>query len=461
MKHLLVSIIALALFSSCNEDFLGMKPDQKQRVPSTVSDYQALLDYSDLMNGTSSHTLGLIGADQYYIIDARYNTFPSGVDLNYQKQAYTWEDVIYQGGEVQGDWPKAYARILNTNIALDGLSIIEPEVSDQPQWNNGRGCALFHRAMNYYNLAQLFCGQYHTQTASALPGLPLRLEADLTLSTPRSTVKKTYQQIISDLKEAAELLPEKPLNVFRPSKPAAYALLARTYLQMADYRMGLEYADLARSFGYTLINYNELNLSLANTFPVNGLGNPEVIFNSYVANVAPLNPSFYNMEAKLLESYDQDDLRYKAYFYSSTDNRILFKGSYTGKPSIFFTGLAVDELYLIRAECNQRIGNAALAVEDLNKLLLNRYKTGSFIPYNVQSGQDMLRIILNERYKELVFRGTRWGDLRRLNLEPVFATPLRRNIGNNVFGLLPADPRWVWPLPPEAITAGGYVQNQR
>lgn len=461
MKYKLVTIITLFLFSSCTKDFLGMKPDQKQRVPSTVSDYQALLDYSDLMNGTSSHILGLIGADQYYIIDARYNSFPLGVDINYQKNAYTWEKDIFQGGELQGDWQKAYARILNTNIALDGLSIIEPEVSDQLQWNNAKGCALFHRAMNYYNLAQLFCEQYHTQTASTSLGLPLRVEADLTLNTPRSTVEKTYQQVISDLKEAAELLPEKPVNIYRPSKPAAYALLSRAYLQMADYKMGLEYADLALSFGYSLINYNELNLSLANTFPVNGLGNPEVIFNTYVANVAPLNPSFYSMEAKLLGSYHQDDLRYKAYFYSSTDNRILFKGSYTGKPSIFFTGLAVDELYLIRAECNQRIGNAALAVEDLNKLLLSRYKTGSFNAYNVQSGQDMLRIILHERYKELIFRGTRWSDLRRLNLEPVFATPLSRNIGNNVFELLPTDPRWVWPLPPEAITAGGYVQNQR
>ena len=56
-----------------------------------------------------------------------------------------------------------------------------------------------------------------------------------------------------------------------------------------------------------------------------------------------------------------------------------FKGSYNG--TLFaFTGLATDEIFLVRAECRARTGDINGAMDDLNRLLQQRWKTGTFVP---------------------------------------------------------------------------------
>ncbi|HQT24902.1 RagB/SusD family nutrient uptake outer membrane protein, partial [Daejeonella sp.] len=120
-----------------------------------------------------------------------------------------------------------------------------------------------------------------------------------------------------------------------------------------------------------------------------------------------------------------------------------------------------NELYLIQAECYARKGNTVDAMKSLNTLLVKRFKTGTFIPLTAGSAEAALGIVLKERRKELVYRGMRWQDLRRLNLEPQFATDLKRVI-NGQTHILPAnDSRYVFPIPNYIIDATGIAQNPR
>jgi hypothetical protein len=125
-----------------------------------------------------------------------------------------------------------------------------------------------------------------------------------------------------------------------------------------------------------------------------------------------------------------------------------------------FGGLATDELYLIRAECKVRAGNLSAALSDLNKLLRSRWK-GKYQDIVLQDQEAVLSIILKERRKELVFRGLRWGDLRRLNRDSRFAVTLTRTLDGQVYQLLPRDKRYVLPIPEQEVTLGGIVQNER
>jgi len=68
---------------------------------------------------------------------------------------------------------------------------------------------------------------------------------------------------------------------------------------------------------------------------------------------------------------------------------------------------------------------------------------------------------LKERRKELLFRGLRWTDLRRLNLDPRFAVTLARNVSGQIYSLPPEDPRYAWPIPDDEIQASGIPQNPR
>ena len=66
------------------------------------------------------------------------------------------------------------------------------------------------------------------------------------LLTSRSTIQEIYDFMIKDVKEAIEQgLPEQSRTVIHPNLGAAYAFLARVYLQMANYEEALKYADMA------------------------------------------------------------------------------------------------------------------------------------------------------------------------------------------------------------------------
>ena len=125
-----------------------------------------------------------------------------------------------------------------------------------------------------------------------------------------------------------------------------------------------------------------------------------------------------------------------------------------------FTGLATDEIYLIKAECLARKNQVSEALTVLNTLLENRYKTGEFVPLSAATPTEALNKILLERRKELVWRSLRWTDLKRLNKEGANIT-LYREINSNHYTLPPNDPKYVFPIPDDEILLSNIDQNNR
>ena len=125
-----------------------------------------------------------------------------------------------------------------------------------------------------------------------------------------------------------------------------------------------------------------------------------------------------------------------------------------------FTGLATDELYLIRAEANAFADNIPEAMNDINTLLTNRYLTGTYTPPVINTREEALQLIRDERRKELAFRGQRWPDLRRFNIEGA-NIELSRILNSKVHTLAPNSKLYTLPLPPEIITLGKLQQNDR
>src|SRR6266536_536965 len=256
-----ILLLALAsLFSSCKKDWLNAKPSKSLIVPSTIQDYQALLDNTNLMN-TNHPGLGEIGTNNFYMLNTQWQSL-----YNFQERnAYIWTPDIFQG-EYSFDWNDAYTRILNANVVIKGIEKVQTDGTSQSNWNNVKGSALFFRAYDFYDLAQEFCKPYIQSTANSDLGIPLRTDPDVSKGSVRASVQETYDQIIHDLLIAKDLLPINPLYKTRPSKPAAYALLARTYLAMENYDRALLYSDSSLQLFSALIDYNTLNAS--STLPV-------------------------------------------------------------------------------------------------------------------------------------------------------------------------------------------------
>jgi tetratricopeptide (TPR) repeat protein len=450
----LIMLLVICL-TSCKKEWLDVKPDISLVVPTSISDYQALLDNSSLMN-TSLAGLGTISDDNFYLTAASFKALTLQ-----ERSAYTWADTQdFYGGNSSSDWLNAYNRILRTNIVLDGLEKINLSQSSLQDFNQAKGGALFLRSLYHFSIAQVYCSSYNNSNLKS-PGIPLKLTSNVNLSSSRGTVEDTYQQILKDAKASIQLLPEKTTFTTRPSKAAAYGLVARIYLSMEEYDKSALYADSCLRLKSNLLDYSKLSPTAANPFP---RFNDEVIFHITLGNFLVFRTTYLIVDPSLLSSYSADDLR-KSLFFITVSGNSSFKGSYDGS-LLFFGGIATDEIYLIRAECNARLGKINEALQDLNVLLKTRWRkdingNSTYTDQTNLSKQDCLSLILKERRKQLCFRGLRWTDLRRLNRDVNFATTITRNIEGKIYTLLPNSLRYNLPIEDKEVTLGGLEQNIR
>lgn len=100
-------------------------------------------------------------------------------------------------------------------------------------------------------------------------------------------------------------------------------------------------------------------------------------------------------------------------------------------------------------------------MKDLNTLLQSRWESGTYIDKTAANANDALLFVLKERRKELVMRGLRWTDLRRLNKDARFAKILSRTINGTTYTLLPNDNRYTLLIPQEVLTNSALSQNSR
>jgi hypothetical protein len=192
-----------------------------------------------------------------------------------------------------------------------------------------------------------------------------------------------------------------------------------------------------------------------------GLNNPEILFYAQAQAYNSLRPftsgtSFINMD--LYNSYDNNDLR-KSLFYVQNGTSYQFRGCYTGTFATF-CGLALNEIYLIRAECFARQNNITSAMADINTLLSKRYKTGTFSNLTASSASQALDIVFLERRKEIPLSANqRWEDLKRLNKEAKYQVTITRAINSVNYILLPNANAYALPIPQNEILQSGIVQN--
>lgn len=438
-------LVCLITSTSCKK-ILDTKPSLAISSMASVADAQAVLDAYNLINYNGPGS-GEQSADDYYLLTTEFNA----LSTDYQRRIYTWDKDIYPPGS--NDWFNVYRWVYFANCVLEGLEKLNAK---EPEWHHVKGQALFWRALGLQKAVSLWAPGYDASTAATDMGIPIRLTADFNVPSVRASVAESYQQIINDLKLAIPDLPIAPLHVFRTSKPAAYALMARTYLHMRDYVKAGLYADSCLQLKNNLIDLN--TVSTTANYPMS-LFNAEVIMDIVTVGQSLLSNSFNKIDSTLYRLFAVNDLRRTLWYKPAGAGMFSFFGSYEGSASSF-GGFATDEMYLVRAEAAARSGNVAAAMADLNALLVKRWKAGTFVPYTAPTAAEALSIILNERRKELVMRDLRWMDIKRLNKEGAGIT-LKRVVANKEYNLSPNDPRFALPIPDDIIQISGMQQNPR
>lgn len=447
MKQIITILILLALMG-CQKEFLEERPSKALVVPQTLQDFQALLDNTSIMN-TGYAFPGYSDGD-FTMSEAALSS-----SSHQERNAYLWRADIFEGS-TNVDWDLPYQQIFYSNVVLEGLEEYVQASNEQEEYDQIKGSALFFRAMAYQELVQQFAVPYQAATAQQALGVPIKLGADVNLILPRASLQECYEQIIADLEAAIPLLRENIQPITRPNRTAANALLARVYLNMGDYANALSHANASLQSKSELLDYNGVVPVGSLTFP-NPIVNPhpEILFLQRL-NFGIGNNAAFSLVEDFYDSYSEHDLR-KALFY---DAERKFIGTYSGH-ALAFSGLATDEVYLIKAECEARLNSeTTAALATLNTLLDHRYADGSDYEVSTNNADELLAVILEERRKELVTR-TRWADLRRLNPDSRFAVTLTRTYQGQTYTLPPNSSRYVFAIPDDEISWSGIGQNVR
>lgn len=449
--YIVLIVVLSGLCTSCNK-YLEEKPAKEQLVPGKIQDLLALLDGHEAMNEKTT-PLGEVLADNLALRAGIFNV----LDL-LDRQNYIWDAQAtqYISWRTQYQYPIYYA-----NVVLDELKDMKVSSRDAGLADYVRGAALFYKAFAYQRLSDLYAPPYSTANL-ALPGIVMRSSGNIAIASYRANVEETYKTILEYLQEAVRLLPVQTDKPTRPSKAAAFGLLARTLLSMRDYTEAGKYSDSALQYQRSLIDFNTLTPGLIPRF------NKETIFYNHASSSTTLLlPAFARVDTNLVRTYEDNDLRRSIFFLKRADGSFTWQGSYDGEynPYMVFDGITVDELMLIRSECLIRSGNFQAGMDTLNSLLSTRWKkdalgVSTYVNKVAANAQDALEVLLTERRKELVFRALRWSDIRRLNLEGR-NIELVRNINGIQYSLPANDKRSVLLIPLEVTSLTNIPQTAR
>ena len=302
-----------------------------------------------------------------------------------------------------------------------------------------KGEACFLRAYYYFWLVNLYGKPYDAEAASH-PGVPVKTSENVEdTKFTRNSVQEVYEQILSDLDVAGELLgmqiqPKK--SIYRADSTAVNLLRSRVCLYMQDWESAAAYAGRVIKAVPGLEDLNATSSAFMRK------DNPEMLFSMGGADM-PLLFYFgyksYRVSRDLYSCYTKDDLRKSKWFWEynafiaptryqeiniydepktrddSDYYNSMYNTSWRGRNAAVSSTflLRTAEAYLNYAEAQAYLGHEAEAMEALKTLRAVRYAGGAVEREAVYSGEKLVTAIRDERRKELVLEGHRWFDLRR------------------------------------------------
>lgn len=422
-----------------------------------TQDYQSLLNNSTSVE--KSYYWPVLASDDIYGSDEAYLNTLLLTDAN----AYSWKSDLVGDNNEDPDWADQYKQIyLFNQVATE---IMDSQGGTDTQKKNILAQAKVHRALNYFNLVNSYAKQYNASSASTDLGVPLLTSPDLYAKLDRKPVETVYKQIIEDLSSAIPDLPQQANFNILASRSAAEGILARVYLQMRDYGKALQYAELVLAKPqYKLIDLKQYKAA-PNSYP-NVLDDTEEIFIKSLRNSFPtlsLNPD-------LLALFEPGDLRATLF---TVDGSVFTWTPFLGKAynkhriisanAKITNGPTLPEMMLIKAEALAR-DNArfAEAVAVLNNLRSKRFDESTYKPLQITDQQAILKLVINERRKELMGKGLRWFDQKRLAGESGFVNTQTRTYKGKSFTLAPNSNRYVMPIASKYIVLNPeIIQNPR
>ncbi|WP_130857915.1 RagB/SusD family nutrient uptake outer membrane protein [Olivibacter jilunii] len=454
--HIILPFLLLPMLLSC-ERFLEVDPPNDRLETSTV--FSDSTSVALAISGTYSD---LMGTNTGFLASMIQFTFLSSDELTANNSSayalsFLTNNLLPDDRTINRIWMDLYRKIYQLNQMIEGIEN-SSSINDSAK-HRFIGEAKFLRAFFFF------------YTVNYWGDVPLTLTTDYRVNEimPRIPSEEIYGQIIRDLSDAIDTLPDSypSTEKVRPNKLAAAALLSRVQLYLENWQE-------AESLSDRLIS-SELYLplpTLAGTFKKESR---ETIWQLYPANSASQETyeglyfiptsltdnviPFYLIPDELYESFENEDER-KVQWIGSKPSAGSYHFPYkykartkiaTQEVSEYTIVLRLSEQYLIRAESRTHLGDYQGAVQDLNVI---RTRAGlNELPVTL-SESEIFEAIEKERRHELFCEwGHRWFDLKRTGKSEAVLKPVK---GDN----------WqtgdmLWPIPLSQLLANpNLIQNE-
>ncbi|MDB5133772.1 MAG: Starch-binding associating with outer rane [Mucilaginibacter sp.] len=431
----------------------GCKKELIQNPSNAVNTNNAYVTEADFTNAVLGAYSAMIFVTQGTVTTTTYyggqdggsmattpDVLSDNVVLNQQgrKSEQDFFNFKYTGNNTWNLWQNAYSVIGRANNIITNIG----HLKDGTFKNNILGEALAIRALAHFDLLRVYAKSY-TSASATDPGVPYVTSVDPSLLPSRTPDKTAYDMVVADLVQAQGVIGADN-GAGRMNKPAVEGILSRVYLYRGEWQNCVTAATAsitdATATGHQLAstdNFGNIWIDADN------LTSTEVLFRVIITDQDndPIGVGYeqaspngvkpeYSVDFGLYTLYTNNDVRKAAYIDTSTFNGILYNyvkkyfGRATGNANVVdYKVIRLGEVYLNRAEAYYNLANQAAARTDLNTLRSNRY-TG-FVP-GAETGTTLYTAILLQRRLELAFEGSRFFDIKRLNL------PLERSsFGDN------------------------------
>jgi hypothetical protein len=431
-------IAALLVTASCKK-YLEEIPNNALPTEKAITDLgtarAAIIGAYDRVQGyyaSSYPTLGTITADNV-LFNGTLSEY-----LQLDQNAVPTDNVITVSA-----YQNIYRAVNSANsVILYVPSVVDPLLTTAER-NKILGEAYFIRALSYFDLARGWGGvQLQLKPTTDLAGLK---------GIKRSTLDQTYDQVLADLIQAEQLLPEDGTTRNRAQKSTARALRARLHLYRRQWADAESYAtQVIANTKYTLVkpykgfftapfqtaesvfelafNNNDRNTYWNLWYPSSAGG--QYTLKPSDALVAKLNnPAIGGTRNALI---------------AGTGNSVygvLYNTTSTGVDPSYVIRIA--ELYLIRAEARAQQNKLLEAAADLNAVR-NRADVAAT---TAVTQLQLLQAIEDENSVEFAFEAHRWFDL------------VRTERAGTVLGLTNRN-YWLFPIPySDVLSDPDVVQN--
>ncbi len=438
-KKIIISITALIGFTSC-EDYLDIKP-VGQIIPTTLEDYRQFLT-AGYNIPKKDKVLSTYRTDELTITE-------KSVGAEYVRDIYIWQDDTNTTLTSQFPYSNFYSTIFYTNEIINNKNKIE---GNSKEINQLVGEAYALRALQYFNLINLYAKPYNKSTANTDEGVPLVTTYDADKEYPRAKVEVIYNQILSDIEQSEKLLNVQTQKIgynYRFSVVALKALKANVYLYQKEWEKASISAKEGLAIKSELQNLNTNNKILPSEY-----NSVESILALDEVATLEINSNTLISE-KLSNSYDQaNDLRFDNYFRKKDDGLHSKKSGDKRFKCTFRTA----DLHFILAESQANLGNLDKVKEILRIFAKNRYNSTGFSTFvtnlNGLNKEQLIDLILKERQREFAIEGKRWFDLRRTTQEKITKT-----YNGATYTLEQDDKRYTLPFPKSAVISNPLLKE--